>query len=489
MRALDPRALGANTLVNATTNLFRRSEDGRIQQRLLNLEVLVSSLFLLFEASEPKDTIYLVLSLAKDTSTAPELHTTHSWLKPIKPNILIICLQTILCCFIEVARWFWAFVIGSATLDPSAPPIDSRIAPDYDKSLTDVCADFMEYCIETSQSLDILCRHWAPRPKKPTKLQKLKLLKANRKEERETMPSWIPSIEGHAFGGPQGVLNGRKNGDSFVGSLTRQNQQYYNASAGLQPHVKFGKSLARLMDEDEDSEIEPELPNGDHPPDSQHRTQTSNEIPVLTKPTSKFDGTMFVRGFKLDRIDKTTGRVLNGVIPMEAFEFGGWLHNEEEDKEVPDQLWRTIVADRGPDGVNAPTWYRRACLECLTHANTNGDLNTNEFNNLEGTPSTMVTFYDRVRRVTWNRMFFLSRGSERRAPYFGLAPPDTRVGDIICILFGCSVPVVLRPVPNEKGRYNFIGECYVHGMMDGEAIPTKKKPEFPYSKFSDFTLV
>ena len=33
------------------------------------------------------------------------------------------------------------------------------------------------------------------------------------------------------------------------------------------------------------------------------------------------------------------------------------------------------------------------------------------------------------------------------------------------------MPVVLRRVPSEgKELYNFIGECYVHGIMDGEAL-------------------
>lgn len=57
--------LGANALVDFANNLFRRGENGNIQQRVLTLEVLVSNL-LAFEATDPRDTIYAVLSLAKD---------------------------------------------------------------------------------------------------------------------------------------------------------------------------------------------------------------------------------------------------------------------------------------------------------------------------------------------------------------------------------------------------------------------------------------
>ena len=43
--------------------------------------------------------------------------------------------------------------------------------------------------------------------------------------------------------------------------------------------------------------------------------------------------------------------------------------------------------------------------------------------------------------------------------------------DVICILYGCSVPVVLREI-TVKGEtfWQLVGECYVHGKMDGEAM-------------------
>jgi hypothetical protein len=57
----------------------------------------------------------------------------------------------------------------------------------------------------------------------------------------------------------------------------------------------------------------------------------------------------------------------------------------------------------------------------------------------------------------------------------GLAPQSVMEGDLICIVYGCSVPVVLRKAfindaTEGKYYYELIGECYVHGMMDGEAF-------------------
>jgi len=95
------------------------------------------------------------------------------------------------------------------------------------------------------------------------------------------------------------------------------------------------------------------------------------------------------------------------MIQMDVLEMGGWPLDCEEET-APDQLWRTLVADRGPNDINAPTWYRRACRECPTHVDQNGDLNTKMVKEMEGTPTNIVFFLDRVQRVTWNRRFFLS---------------------------------------------------------------------------------
>ena len=43
-------------------------------------------------------------------------------------------------------------------------------------------------------------------------------------------------------------------------------------------------------------------------------------------------------------------------------------------------------------------------------------------------------------------------------------------GDEIWVLGGCTVPVILRKVSSyDDRRYNFVGQAYVHGVMEGEA--------------------
>lgn len=60
-----------------------------------------------------------------------------------------------------------------------------------------------------------------------------------------------------------------------------------------------------------------------------------------------------------------------------------------------------------------------------------------------------------------------------------LVPMDTVSGDLICIIYGCDFPVVLR---RSGDKYSLVGEAYVHGIMQGETMTSKYEVE-------DFLLV
>ncbi|KAF4633399.1 hypothetical protein G7Y89_g4718 [Cudoniella acicularis] len=52
--------------------------------------------------------------------------------------------------------------------------------------------------------------------------------------------------------------------------------------------------------------------------------------------------------------------------------------------------------------------------------------------------------------------------------YLGSVPNGSITEDKVCILFGSRVPFVLRECG--KGLFKLVGECYIHGIMDGEAM-------------------
>jgi len=48
-----------------------------------------------------------------------------------------------------------------------------------------------------------------------------------------------------------------------------------------------------------------------------------------------------------------------------------------------------------------------------------------------------------------------------------LMPDGAQTNDIACIIQGASTPLLLR---QEQDGFVFVGECYVHGAMYGEAV-------------------
>jgi hypothetical protein len=68
--------------------------------------------------------------------------------------------------------------------------------------------------------------------------------------------------------------------------------------------------------------------------------------------------------------------------------------------------------------------------------------------------------------------------------YVGIAKPGIEVGDIVSVAFGCSAPLIVRE--REDDDFGLIGQCYLQGVMDGEAID-----KFNHGLFQsdDFRLV
>lgn len=70
--------------------------------------------------------------------------------------------------------------------------------------------------------------------------------------------------------------------------------------------------------------------------------------------------------------------------------------------------------------------------------------------------------------VTRYRRFAVTRRG-----YFVLGPDALQAGDVVAVLRGGKVPFVLRKVSvggdgEDEERWVLVGECYVHGLMDGE---------------------
>lgn len=71
--------------------------------------------------------------------------------------------------------------------------------------------------------------------------------------------------------------------------------------------------------------------------------------------------------------------------------------------------------------------------------------------------------YKIMRAMLAGRKFMHGSGG-----YIGTVPQPTREGDEIYVLLGCHTPMVLRRVTDDVFRV--VGECYVLGISEGEAL-------------------
>jgi hypothetical protein len=533
------RKQDVNRLNDQNMRIELGSSDDPISQRrpLLSLEYLVSKLTI-FQATEPRDAIYALLAIARDTTPSARADDRA------------------------------ALLMHEALAENTTQKL---FLVDYGRPYADVCQDFIEFCARRSdrtRALDILCRPWAPDPHPShsilfsrrskrgdmetwlkslvlwRKLKKSFPNQRNRAKVRDVKPpSWIPILSGAPFAmysqaGIHIMKMGRVNADPLVG--LPHGPRSYDAAQGAEIDLEALKFKKRRL-------------HGAH--------------------------CMYIRGFILDTVQKTADSSQGGNIPVDWLKLSEWdvwsvgkknqkgsekdANKTGKDADPPEAFWRTIVADRGKEGRNPPYYYARACKESVFKGGlASGSVNTSDLINNERN-SIVAQFCRRVQAVIWNRSLIRTTQGN-----LGVANKNTAKGDVIAILYGCSVPVILRkryktneqieeeekeekfvknaemtwriilewvrkikrrkkweqlpevaekpkwgkqyiresqakylkimkesertrqengqrsiPVASRKKDaeikkdcyYEFLGECYIHGMMDGEAMARKSK--------------
>ncbi|ROW04628.1 hypothetical protein VPNG_07397 [Cytospora leucostoma] len=220
------------------------------------------------------------------------------------------------------------------------------------------------------------------------------------------------------------------------------------------------------------------------------------------------------RGYVIDYIDGLGGlgrsdaaQIVETTSPVNTI-----TASPQHIRELRDSLARTLVLNRRDQYLDRPAPVQRYNSELLQVAaacrdkeagkgpappwvvhwwRNNGDLRIRgstirEICHSEGCDSSVLEteksmfrnpkgFFPRMRGVTMGDLRRLMVTDEG---HVGMAPVRARKGDVVCVLFGCSVPVALR---EREGRgadgrvYELIGECYLDGFMDGEALGMGKQ--------------
>lgn len=71
-------------------------------------------------------------------------------------------------------------------------------------------------------------------------------------------------------------------------------------------------------------------------------------------------------------------------------------------------------------------------------------------------------------------MMMIYKLCETESGLVGMVPLDTMVGDSVYIFAGGSLPFVLRPTTGLQSKYQVVGGCYVHGIMNGKVVRSDK---------------
>jgi hypothetical protein len=397
--------LGARLLVDMKANLFRTKRNGNLESTQ-GLETLVCSLSG-FDTSDPRDTINALRNISREVNR-PDSDTAQ--LVPV---------------------------------------------PDYSKDLFQIYRDFVKWAIESSESLDIICRHWALKERKTRLPSTPRLVR---------LPSWIQFVEDSAWGKGEDLFSGRMAGDPFVG--LPEYPVYHASGRGSsykRPKVRFPRSVD---------------------PNSSFTTLSGVQHSSITH-----DMSLLVNGVAIGTVIFRTDPFPDKVIPEKCLQKLGWTSDAKtkEVTTVPPQLWRTLVADRAPDGKRTAPFYENACSYCLRHLPRNGHLSMSTIlqqRSIRGNQEQQIVhkYLERVSTVTLNRSFIEgspintngpTQSDEATENLVGFGPNGTETGDVIVILYGCSVPVILRPLQSDSREvesYSFVGEAYVYGKMDGEVF-------------------
>ena len=295
---------------------------------------------------------------------------------------------------------------------------------DYSTSFQEVCKDFICTAIHESSSLDIVCRPWAP--------------------AIAGLPSWVTTVAKASTGTTKDKQFVRLNADALVGHSGPDSPIRYEASGPSRPSFSF---------------------------DTQR---------------------LCVKGFILDTVYDAQSPALMGNIPPSWMKLLG-----RGDKSTPpaEEVWRLLVANRGPHGHLPPMYYQIACQVVFENTQSDHGLSRSERftwlsldygininQQLTSSSGIVREFLDRMQSVVWGRRLIKTTAKG----LLGLAPGGTKISDVVAILYGCSVPVILREVPNsssDKVLYKLIGECYIDRMMYGQALDEKVRMDIKTQTF------
>jgi hypothetical protein len=139
-----------------------------------------------------------------------------------------------------------------------------------------------------------------------------------------------------------------------------------------------------------------------------------------------------------------------------------------EQQQREETLWRTLCCNLTVSGEKAPARYGegfKLWRMIFGITDNNGQVNSRlgDRTAWERHQADAREYEHAYRKYTFGRSLCIT-GRGR----LGSVPCCSRAGDKICLFKGGRVPFIVRDIGN--GYCQLVGECYMHGIMDGEAM-------------------
>lgn len=128
--------------------------------------------------------------------------------------------------------------------------------------------------------------------------------------------------------------------------------------------------------------------------------------------------------------------------------------------------WRSLTTDRTLDGLRTSIAHD-SCVKTWLEAAAEDDATAGAVDRI---PRCIDEDVDAMRLASIHRKFGISADG-----LLCLLPDLAQRGDVITVVFGCDIPLLLRPC--DEGTHRLVGECYVHGIMDGEIMEIYRRED------------
>ncbi len=190
----------------------------------------------------------------------------------------------------------------------------------------------------------------------------------------------------------------------------------------------------------------------------------SVDLQTLYAPGTSVD--IIERVMDLQKVDTAIGEVIKDV---HKAVFGSVAKHIDpklpSSRYLVDAVWRSLIGNRSAENARPANENYRALYLALVDLHSAEPFLVPRKPQMDLRPFTdSVLFAVRSSAQSPHRRFIISKTG-----LLGLGTPDCQRGDSICILYGYKMPVILRPL---RRCHRLLGSAYVHGIMNGEGVPS-----------------